>query len=415
MMANAMYSQASRFWGWALAAVFLVHSVIQINMPRTAKTLPLREELRGWHYLVGTILLILVIGRLWTWWKEPRPAPPPGMGAGAWHWGRTLTLASYLTLLVAPVFGLLYGWADGLQIHWGPLPAFPNLMEKNRAIWQFTGYFHSGLGFMMMTLNLAGLLTIAYTLFRYGRGALSALPPGYGVMVLGGLTVTVYAFTTFRSPEPGPRAVLIFWAVLAVGWGLARLLKRRQAAERQSRSPVAPGWVRAISPFAAFGLIVLASMFPWWMFKAQPIAMGEVVEAAEGLHWHETLATKVTVVPETPFEKQVRAETFKWCGFCHSFKKGEEPKLGPNLYGIFGQRAATTPNFHFSPALAKAGREGLIWTDATIAAYIADPQKNIPGTTMIISSGPIPDPRAQAAIVNILKKETMPVEARTGG
>jgi cytochrome c2 len=48
-----------------------------------------------------------------------------------------------------------------------------------------------------------------------------------------------------------------------------------------------------------------------------------------------------------------------------------------------------------------------VWTDERIAWFIADPQKHIPGTSMIISSGPIPDPEVQKAIVNLLRRETM--------
>jgi hypothetical protein len=31
----------------------------------------------------------------------------------------------------------------------------------------------------------------------------------------------------------------------------------------------------------------------------------------------------------------------------------------------------------------------------------------MPGTAMIVSSGPIPDPRVQQAVVNLLRRETM--------
>jgi cytochrome c2 len=123
-----------------------------------------------------------------------------------------------------------------------------------------------------------------------------------------------------------------------------------------------------------------------------------------------TLVTKVTIAPSTPFEEKVRDETYKWCGFCHNLTKedrGKAPKVGPNLWGIFGQKAATVPNFHYSEALATARDRGLVWNDQTIAQYVADPHKFVPGTTMIISSGPIPDPKVQAAIVNLLKRDTM--------
>ena len=65
------------------------------------------------------------------------------------------------------------------------------------------------------------------------------------------------------------------------------------------------------------------------------------------------------------------------------------------------------PNFTYTKVMADAGRHGLVWTDERIAWYIADPQKHMPGTAMIVSSGPIPDPKVQQAVVNLLRRETM--------
>ncbi len=64
------YSRNSHWLGWAITASYLIHQFITTRLPRTDKALPMREELRGWHYLVGTILLVLVIARLVTWYRE---------------------------------------------------------------------------------------------------------------------------------------------------------------------------------------------------------------------------------------------------------------------------------------------------------------------------------------------------------
>jgi cytochrome c2 len=50
----------------------------------------------------------------------------------------------------------------------------------------------------------------------------------------------------------------------------------------------------------------------------------------------------------------------------------------------------------------------MVWDDSTLDAYLADPDIFAPGTTMVISSGPVTDPRVRRAVINMLKRDTMP-------
>ena len=73
---------------------------------------------------------------------------------------------------------------------------------------------------------------------------------------------------------------------------------------------------------------------------------------------------------------------FQRCFACHSVVAGEDKLPGPNLRGVVGRRAGTQPGFRFSPALIEAGARGLVWTRATLDAYLADPVGFLPGTEM---------------------------------
>jgi cytochrome c len=76
---------------------------------------------------------------------------------------------------------------------------------------------------------------------------------------------------------------------------------------------------------------------------------------------------------------------FQRCYACHSVVPGENNLPGPNLRCLMGRRAGTLPGFHFSPAMTEAGtaRE-LVWTRATVDAFLVDPQRVVPGAAMWI-------------------------------
>lgn len=402
--ASAAYCRSSVVSGWLLAIVYGVHSLITIFMPRSDKFSPLREELRSWHYLFGLALFGLLIWRLWCWHRERVPAAPAGILPAGHAWARQLAVATYVVLVVMPLLGITSAWTDGLTVRLGPFLSLPALVHENRPVWMFTGYFHSALSFGVLLLTLVSVLTGAWFKLRRGVGLLAAFPPGFGAQSWIALLITVYAFSTFRGPGPGATAVSTYLLITAAVWGLGVLIHRRRTLVNMAGT--AGGGVRTASLLACLVLLVLASYGPYAMFRVVPWPTGPLVAAPEGVTSHGGPVVAVTITPPTPFEKDVEERVFKWCAFCHTFQKNDKHLAGPNLYAIFGQRAGTVPNFNYSKAMAEAGRNGLVWTDENMDAFLADPDKFMPGTRMIISIGPVRDPDERKAVINLLKKAT---------
>jgi len=77
------------------------------------------------------------------------------------------------------------------------------------------------------------------------------------------------------------------------------------------------------------------------------------------------------------------------CSICHSLDPGKN-RVGPSLAGVVGRPASSAPNFHYSPANAGSG---IVWTKGKLDEYLADPQRMVPGTSMLFPGLKNPDDR----------------------
>lgn len=71
--------------------------------------------------------------------------------------------------------------------------------------------------------------------------------------------------------------------------------------------------------------------------------------------------------------------------------------MGPNLFGVVGRKAGSYPGYSYSGAMKSAGS---VWTTSKLDAYLADPQKLVPGNNMPLAG--ISDPQQRADIAAYL-------------
>jgi cytochrome c2 len=93
---------------------------------------------------------------------------------------------------------------------------------------------------------------------------------------------------------------------------------------------------------------------------------------------------------------------FQRCYSCHSVDPAETNLQGPNLSAVIGRRAGTLPGFEFSAAMVAAGRNGLVWTEQTLDAFIRDPEAFVAGINMAPMR--LPDPADRADLIAYLKR-----------
>ncbi len=104
-------------------------------------------------------------------------------------------------------------------------------------------------------------------------------------------------------------------------------------------------------------------------FPKRLLAAGAIVVA---------LASPVLAEGDADAGKKV----FNKCRACHAVGEGAANKIGPQLNGLFGRAAGGLSDYKYSAALMTAGENGVVWDEATLSEFLADPKGFASGTKM---------------------------------
>jgi cytochrome c len=92
---------------------------------------------------------------------------------------------------------------------------------------------------------------------------------------------------------------------------------------------------------------------------------------------------------------------FRKCAICHRIAPDGGNGIGPNLHGVVGRKAASLPDFSYSPAMRKSG---FTWDEKSLDRFLGDPQHVVPGTKMTFSG--LPDAPSRKAVIAYLKRNS---------
>ncbi len=140
------------------------------------------------------------------------------------------------------------------------------------------------------------------------------------------------------------------------------------------RTNTIAGWVLA-GCAAALGLSIVSGMI---FETGAPDKPGYPVEGAAEAGGGAAAAVPIATLLASA-DPAKGAEVFKKCATCHTVTQGGANGIGPNLYGVLGQKHGHLPGFAYSAALT--GVPGN-WDFDAMNAWLTSPRKYAPGTKM---------------------------------
>jgi cytochrome c len=94
---------------------------------------------------------------------------------------------------------------------------------------------------------------------------------------------------------------------------------------------------------------------------------------------------------------------FVRCRTCHTLDKGAPDLTGPNLWGLFGRKAGSKPDYTYSDPMKGAG---FVWDALHLDKWLERPAAYIPGTKMTFIG--LPNAQDRLDVIAYLKLSTGP-------
>lgn len=93
---------------------------------------------------------------------------------------------------------------------------------------------------------------------------------------------------------------------------------------------------------------------------------------------------------------------FQQCANCHMVGPDAATKVGPQLNGVVGRKAASADYPMYSNGMKILGKLGVVWNEENLDTLIADPSAVIPGSSMTLFHG-VEDDGDRADVIAYLK------------
>ena len=111
-------------------------------------------------------------------------------------------------------------------------------------------------------------------------------------------------------------------------------------------------------------LISLAAVMAMSVLSGSVLAMGDA---------------EMAVDPK--MAKKGKKVAIKQCFACHDITENKQIRVGPPLWGVYGQPAASVEGYEYSEAQISK-KDSIVWDEATLDTYLQDPKSLVPGNKM---------------------------------